>query len=122
MGTRRPPKPRPSRTDFPRLSDEALLDALDTERRKFTTSDAALMRRMADELISGWGARWHVWREPLQCPHCKADLRDHRTGPPFKREIGQYDMDEDRTVAFICPDCGLDLSAGPTAWERVLKT
>lgn len=48
------------------------------------------------------------WREPLACPHCKADLRDHVNGPPFKREIGQYDRDRDRTVAWVCPDCGKD--------------
>src|SRR5574340_130842 len=49
-------------------------------------------------MVGGWGARWHEWRPPFECPHCKADLRDHRTGPPFKREVGRYDMARDRTT------------------------
>ena len=117
---------------FDDLSNDALLDALDEEREKFTKSDLARMGTMVGELIrrgvypaetvegnpnnvltmvSGWGARWHEWREPLTCPHCKTDLRDHRTGPPFKREIGHYDRNRDRTTSFSCPDCGNDIRA-----------
>jgi len=22
-------------------------------------------------MVSGWGARWHEWRGPFECPHCK---------------------------------------------------
>lgn len=127
--------------NFKRMPADKLLDTLDEERRKFTTSDQALMKQMIDELIrrgvypaetpehnpnsvytmvSGWGARWHQWRGPLKCRHCKADLRDHKNGPPFKREVGHYDQDLDYTTKLMCPDCGVDLSAGPTAWKRVL--
>lgn len=123
------------------LSDDDLLDELDDERQKFTAADSNVMRRMVDELIrrgvypaetvegnpnnvftmvEGYGAYWHVWRPPFECPHCKADLRDHRTGPPFKREVGMYDDVKDCTTGFICPDCKVNLSAGPTAWKRVL--
>ena len=50
------------------------------------------------QMVSGWGAYWHKWKDPLSCPHCDADLRDHETGPPFKREI-------QTSSGFICPDC-----------------
>jgi len=117
---------------FDNLSDDALLNALDKERQKFTASDQGAMRQMVEALIarkvypaetpegnpndiysmvSGWGARWHEWRGPFECPHCKADLRDHRTGPPFKREVGHYDMGRDRTTGFSCPDCKENLHA-----------
>lgn len=46
------------------------------------------------------------WAEPLLCPHCKNDLRDHKAGPPFKREIAQYSRERDMTVGYQCPDCG----------------
>lgn len=62
-------------------------------------------------MVKGWGARWYQWREPHACPHCNADLRDRRTGPPFKREIGQYDRGSDRTTGFFCPDCKENLRA-----------
>jgi hypothetical protein len=111
---------------FDHLDNEGLLAALDAERRRFTESDKARMKTMIDELIErcvypketvqgnpssvytmvdGWGARWHEWRGPFECPHCKADLRDHRTGPPFKREIGHVDERLDRCTGFSCPDC-----------------
>lgn len=117
---------------FDDLSNDNLLDALDKERRKFTESDKAVMHALVDELIarkvypsetvegnpndvysmvSGWGARWHEWNGLLACPHCKADLRDHRTGPPFKREIGRYNMGRDRTEGYYCPDCKENIHA-----------
>jgi predicted Zn-ribbon and HTH transcriptional regulator len=49
-----------------------------------------------------------------QCPNCKANLvggempeniRHHYEGSHWKREIGIYDTDEDRTVKWQCPDC-----------------
>lgn len=117
---------------FPQGNDE-LLAALDAERlpkrepnQPLRERDEALYRGMIDELIrrgiypketiegnhntvyemvDGWGARWYLWRGALECPHCKADLRDQRTGPPFKREIGMYDRGLDRTTHFACPDC-----------------
>lgn len=111
---------------FDNLDNEALLDALAAERRKFTGSDEPKMREMVDELVlrkvypdkpvsgnpnsvfamvSGYGARWFQWAAPLACPNCKADLRDHHAGPPFKREIGHYDRTRDRTTGLSCPDC-----------------
>jgi hypothetical protein len=56
-------------------------------------------------MVRGYGARWFEWREPLACPLCAVDLRDHRTGPPFKREIMNYDRDLDATLYYTCPDC-----------------
>lgn len=112
---------------FDDLDDDSLLTTLDTEWRKFTKSDPALMHQMIDELVcrgvypakpaegnpntvyqmvDGWGARWHVWREPIECPHCRTDLRDHRTGPPGKREIGLSNRES--VYAWKCPDCGRD--------------
>jgi hypothetical protein len=109
------------------LDDEALLEKLNEERlpRSRPRNDL-LCHAMIKELITrkvypeatvdhnpntvfamveGYGARWHVWKEPLCCPHCGADLRDHRVGPPFKREIGHTDRGLDRTTHFTCPDC-----------------
>ncbi len=52
--------------------------------------------------------------EPLTCKHCGVsllgdpipkDIRPHYAGNYFKREIGHYDMEKDRTTAFFCPDC-----------------
>ena len=54
-------------------------------------------------MVEGWGEDWHKYREPLNCPHCDADLRSEE-GPPFKREIGIYMYD--RTAYYKCPDCG----------------
>lgn len=112
---------------YKELDNEQLLKELDTERsRRF--SDEAKMKAMIGELItrgvypketvpgnptkdiyrmvSGYGVYWFQWREPLNCWHCKADLRNLESGPPFKREIGRYDDRLDRTVYTTCPDCG----------------
>jgi hypothetical protein len=110
---------------FETLTNDGLLDALDAERRKFTTSDKAVMRSMIAELIVrsvypketregnpntveqmvlGWGARWFEWKGQMECPHCKADLRAP-VGPPFKREIGVCDRGRDVTLYYKCPDC-----------------
>ena len=52
--------------------------------------------------------------EPLVCPHCKVSLlgekipesmRKPYAGEYFKREIGVYDFDKDRTIKYRCPDC-----------------
>lgn len=59
------------------------------------------------QMVKGWGAQWFVWKGPFECQHCGADLRDQRTGPPFKREIGR--IENDRCVEFTCPDCGKKL-------------
>jgi len=104
--------------------DEFLLELVRQEREKFTQRDDKLLRLLIDVLIerevypaqsktgnsiysmvNGWGAYWHIWNSPLNCPNCDADLRDHEHGPPGKREIGIYDRMLDRTVSFMCPDC-----------------
>ena len=59
----------------------------------------------AYKMYESWGVLWAFYTEPLACPYCKADLRDKKNGPPFKREIGIYDTAGDRTSHFICPDC-----------------
>jgi hypothetical protein len=103
---------------------EQLLAELKDEREKYTKADDAKMKRLCDRLVElghypaktlmdrdplsmveSYGVDWNVWQEPLTCQHCNADMRDHVHGPPFKREIGQYDIGEDRTVALQCPDC-----------------
>lgn len=127
---------------FDNLSDSELLDYLDAERRKFDEADDNLKLQMVKELIkrgvypaetvpgnpntvstmvNGYGAKWHEWRPPFACPHCGADLRDHETGPPYKREIGMYSDELDCTTGFICPDCKVNLRAGATAWKRVIE-
>jgi hypothetical protein len=111
---------------------EQLLDQLDNERRKFTQADEEVIQRLVNKLIElgvypttstmtkygysirdmvdGWGARWHIWSEPLACPKCKADWRDLESGPPFKREIGIYSDYTDSTIALYCPDCRAEFS------------
>jgi hypothetical protein len=127
---------------FDDFDDSALLDALDEERGKFDRADRIRMMHMVTELIArgvyptetvpgnpntvstmvdGYGARWFLWREPLRCPHCGADLREHVTGPPYKREIAMYDQEADVTTGFFCPDCQLNLRAGATAWKRLVE-
>lgn len=41
--------------------------------------------------------------EMTPCPHCGSDLNDALGG---YRTIGVYDIDKDRTVEWMCPDCG----------------
>lgn len=133
---------------FDELNDEQLLDKLDHERlppwkpgQPYKEPDDQLIRALVDELIarkvypaetvegnpnsvysmvSGYGARWFIWRGPLECNHCKADLRAPE-GPPFKREIGMYDQGLDRTTHFVCPDCKKRLGPKdpPSRLERV---
>lgn len=107
-------------------SDDELLKALKDERELSTRSNKTVMRTMIDELIrrkvypentqegnpndvydmvDGWGAYWHIWKGTLECPHCKADLRDHRVGPPFLRQVGMVDQGRDRITYWTCPDC-----------------
>lgn len=106
---------------------EMLLDELDNEREKFTKADKQKMQEIIERLVNAnvypvtsamkkhgynamtmvesYGARWHIWKQPLQCPHCSTDLRDYESGPPFKREIAIYSRELDRTTHFECPDC-----------------
>lgn len=62
--------------------------------------------------VWGYGARWHRFREPQECPKCRANLRDHDNGPPFKREVGR--VENDRITEWSCPDCG-------ATWPRRLE-
>lgn len=97
-----------------------LLSELTKEREKFTKENKPKMKAIVDELIARgvypkrkdaltmvecYGADWYKYRSPLKCPLCKSNLKDLDHGPPFKREIGMYDRDLDRTVAYKCPDC-----------------
>lgn len=52
--------------------------------------------------------------EPLTCPHCHTNLVGDEIPEDdkrffgtshFKREIGIYDVNLDRTVEYECPDC-----------------
>jgi hypothetical protein len=45
------------------------------------------------------------WTGRITCPHCEADLRDHHNGIPYKRSIGMYSREQDRTTHWKCPDC-----------------
>jgi len=63
--------------------------------------------------------------ELTNCPSCKVNLQGdpipeasretYGGSTHFKREIGIYDRDLDRTVAWRCPDCGHE-------WPRILGT
>lgn len=106
--------------------DEELLQGLSRERELFSRSNSEVIKILIDELIrrkvypettpewnpntvhqmvSGWGAYWHVWKGTLECPHCKADLRDHESGPPGVRQIGMVDRGMDKITHWVCPDC-----------------
>jgi rubredoxin len=105
-------------------SDDELLQGLSRERDLFSLSNPEVIKLLIDELIrrkvypettpeenpntvhqmvSGWGAYWHTWKGTLECPHCKVDLRDHKSGPPGVRQIGV--IVEDRVAYWVCPDC-----------------
>ena len=106
------------------MSDSDLLEMLQSERSKFTQSDPIAIKGMIDELIrrevypketvegnpntvyqmvSGWGAYWHIWKGTLECPLCKTDLRNHESGPPGVRTIGV--VENDMIACWRCPDC-----------------
>jgi len=63
-------------------------------------------------MVESWGVNWNVYGDPTICPNCKANLKNEKLGPPFKREIGMYDWELDMTVDFICPDCYKSLETG----------
>lgn len=95
------------RNKYTRANDkviEILVDVL-IERGEYPAQTVPGNRNTVRQMVSGYGAYWHRWRDLLECPHCKVDLRNHKTGPPFKREIGVYDRSRDRTSHFTCPDC-----------------
>ena len=103
--------------------EEILLFDLEKERGKYPANDE-IIKKLTDQLIEkgvypaktktdmsvltmvqSWGAYWYKYDEPFECPYCKANLRDEKNGPPFKREIAMSDLLLDRTVDFVCPDC-----------------
>jgi len=111
--------------------DSNLLELLEMERGKFTTSDESVMESLIDELVNrgvypsktisgisilemvkSWGVYWYKYDEPLECPYCGVDLRDLKNGPPFKREIAMSDFFLDRVVDYVCPDCYRSLNDG----------
>jgi len=119
--------PEAGKMNVATASPVELLAELKAERGKFTESDKAKMQILVDRLVElgvypqstptmekygythlkmveGWGEDWANWREPLNCPHCDHDLRDHDCGPPFKKEIGIYR--NDMTICWLCPFCG----------------
>ena len=57
------------------------------------------------QMVICWGVEWHRWKDPLNCPHCDSDLRDHTNGPPFKLEMGKSDSDLDMISEWKCPSC-----------------
>lgn len=107
------------------LNAEELLDALQDEREEYTKANENVMQAYIDALIEcgeypksvtgsrsthlsmvkGYGVTWHRYSGPLECLHCRTDLKDHVNGPPFKREIGIYSTALDRTTGYKCPDC-----------------
>lgn len=43
------------------------------------------------------------------CPKCGTDLRYKGPGGfPYRRTIGIYSIERDRTAAWRCPDCGYE--------------
>jgi DNA-directed RNA polymerase subunit RPC12/RpoP len=52
--------------------------------------------------------------EPVKCTHCGVsllsepipeDIRHMYAGNWFKREVGHYSLERDRTMFFLCPNC-----------------
>ena len=106
----------------------SLFEKIDAERRlyaRFWPPNETKLKRLVEEaqqlgfypqdtpegnpstvlqMVKGYGANWNTWKGPFSCPHCKADLRNHVTGAPFKREIGH--IEQDRVSYWSCPDCG----------------
>jgi hypothetical protein len=101
------------------VTDDELLDAIENLTDLGTKSAivifAEIKRRgiypkpkgntTVERMVEMYGARWHLYREPLACQFCGADLRDHKHGPPYKREISIYCKDRDRTTHYKCPEC-----------------
>ena len=113
-----------------------LLEDLKAERGKYTKSDELVMQGLIDKLVeagvypseptktmenysysildmvNAWGVDWYLYREPLECPNCKANLKNEDDGPPFKREIAISNFVLDRVVDSICPDCYRSIHTG----------
>lgn len=103
--------------------DQFLLSLLAQERGRFTQADDDLVKVLIDllvargvypepqtkhtvyQMVDGWGAYWHRWSGPFNCPQCNYDLRNRVLGPPFKLEIAITSNYLDRTIAHQCPHC-----------------
>ncbi len=108
------------------ITTDELLAQIAQEREKYAESDNDKMADLCEQLteagiypatpfmeemeytaldmVTSWGADWHIFREPLKCGGCGKDLRNLNTGPPFKLEIG-IEHDRDRVEYFKCPSC-----------------
>lgn len=113
-----------------------LLNKLNQERSKFTESDKDKMQKMIDILVAervypseptpamkkhgyslltmveSWGVDWYKYDGAMTCPSCFALLIDEKNGPPFKKEIGIYSIEEDRTIDTVCPECYKSINSG----------
>lgn len=78
-------------------------------------------RYTAEQMVDNYGVMWHVYGVPLNCPHCKGDLRDLTSGPPFKREIGIYSPERDITTAWQCPHCRKQWPRRMARWTEQIK-
>lgn len=103
--------------------------ALNIERERFTESNKEVMQYLIDilvdseiypqstpvmaehnyshmKMVEAWGADWYKWSGICECPHCKADWRDHESGPPFKYQIGiEIKGIYDGILYYQCPIC-----------------
>lgn len=60
----------------------------------------------AVKMVIFYGWDWHTYRPPLKCRHCGEDLRNHKYGPPFKRELAILNtVDCDFIDHYECPKC-----------------
>lgn len=55
------------------------------------------------KMVENYGVFWHIYLDPLFCPHCGEDLRNLEHGAPYKREIGV--SAKDRVQYYECPKC-----------------
>lgn len=94
--------------EFALRSGPALAVVMELVRRGIYP-EKSKMGHEPKEMVMWFGPDWYKYREPLNCPHCNANLRDEEHGPPGKREIGVYSRELDRTMFYTCPDCGRKL-------------
>jgi hypothetical protein len=112
---------------YEQMTDNEVLVALGLERSSFSKRDDAKIDALIEilvkrgvypketvpgnpntvrRMVDGWGAYWYKWDERKTvtiCPHCQADMRDYKKGPPFLRNIGISDSSSAHT--WECPDC-----------------
>lgn len=95
---------------------DATIKALADHGSDHGVPDPAVMGRLIDTILEGPEYRTN---EEF-CPHCGANFQgdpipeesQHLYGAThYSRKIGIYDQVRDRTVEWMCPDCG-------ARWER----